>query len=357
MSRSVREDLSDASDRRDLADRLRLAIPAVISSIMPGFKEISEAFRRPPEDVIVGIVEDYIGSLADSIGCGTFEPMEAYLERVDPHWAPSGLGVSHVMHGLFMINDACWDAVKRPGEDPEPFQWWSREAMRMVTEGSVSAINRKLAGELERHRIIEERLVSLQRVSATVLSEVDLESMLQTIVDEAMKLIGANASAIRLVDRESTNLRVIACAGERDSLLSHDALPVHGSLAGYSFRSGEPVISNNIAEDPRISPELRAVSKLRSLMIVPLIVRDAAIGALLVSDRLRGPFTQEDQRLLSLFADQAATAIEHAQLYQQAQHQIAELAALHRISNVISSSLEIEDVFMAIYHEIRQVMT
>jgi signal transduction histidine kinase len=357
MSSGTCEQTSDANERTDLAGRLRAVVPTVIPSIIPNLKEVSEAFRRPPPEVIVGIVEDYISSLANSISCDSLEPMEAFLDRVEPHWAPSGLGVSHVMHGLFVINDACWDQMRQPGDDPQLFQWWGREAMRMVPEGSVAAINRKLAGELERHRVIEERLVSLQRVSATVLSEVDLESMLQTIVDEAMKLIGASAAVIRLVDRESTNLRIIALAGERDSLLSRDAMPVHGSLAGYSFRSGEPVISNNIAQDTRISSDLRQSSKLRSLLIVPLIVREAAIGALLVSDRLRGPFTHEDQRLLSLFADQAATAIEHAQLYRQAQHQIAELAALHRISNVISSSLEIEDVFMAIYHEIRQVMT
>jgi len=90
---------------------------------------------------------------------------------------------------------------------------------------------------------------------------------------------------------------------------------------------------------------------------VPLVVRDSSMGVLLATDRTRGPFTDEDQRLLSLFAAQAAAAIEHAQLHQQAQHQIAELAALHRISTVISSSLEIEDVFSAIYQEIRQVMT
>ena len=357
MPRGLCEESNTASDRIDLAGRLHVAIPAVVSAIISDLKEISEAFRRPPQELIVGIIADYVGSLADSIAGDSFEPMEAFLERVDEHWAPSGLGVSHVMRGLFLINDACWELVQRPTDDPRLFECWGREAMRMVTEGSVAAINRKLAGELERHRVIEERLVSLQRVSATVLSEVDLESMLQTIVDEAMKLIGASAAAIRLVDRDSSNLRIIACAGESDSLLSRDAMPVHGSLAGYSYRSGEPVISNQIEQDTRLSPELRKSSKLRSLLIVPLIVREAAIGALLVSDRLSGPFTQEDQRLLSLFADQAATAIEHAQLYQQAQHQIAELAALHRISNVISSSLEIEDVFLAIYHEIRQVMT
>lgn len=323
---------------------------------MPRLHDLSQAFRDARELTLRSIVTDYIVSLANSIEANSFEPFDGFLARADPHWAPSGLGVSHVMSGLYLISDVCRDFVEQPADDPALFNWWNREAIRIVTEGSVAAINRKLGNELLRHQIIEERLVSLQRVSATVLSEVDLESMLQIIVDEAMKLIGAGAAAIRLVDRDSTSLRVIASAGRSDSLLYRDAMPVHGSLTGYAFRSAEPVISNDIENDPRLSDEIRDASVLRSLLIVPLIVRESAIGVLLVSDRIRGPFTEEDQRLLSLFADQAATAIEHAKLYQQAQHQIAELAALHRISNVISSSLEIEDVFWAIYHEIRQVM-
>ncbi len=260
------------------------------------------------------------------------------------------------MQGMFEINDGARALAGCAEDDQELIGAWMREATRLVTERSVAAINRKLADELDRHRIIEERLLSLQRVNAIVLSEVDLESMLQTIVDEAMHLIGAQAAAIRLVDQESTTLRIIASTGKSDVFLLQESMPIHGSLTGYAFRTGEPVISNDVENDPRLAEEIRSASVLRSLLIVPLEVRESTIGVLLVSDRHGGPFTFEDQRLLSLFAGQAAAAIEHAQLHQQAQHQIAELAALHRLSNVISSSLEIEDVFWAIYQEIRQVM-
>ena len=357
MSRGPTDRPDETLARLDFARRLRPAALAVASNVMPRLQDLSESFHHAPVEVLRTVIEDYVTSLANSIEADSFEPLDGFLERAEPHWAPSGLGVSHVMSALYLINDTCRDLVQQPSDDPAMFVWWCREATRIVTDGSVASINRKLAAELQRHQVIEERLVSLQRVSATVLSEVDLESMLQTIVDEAMTLIGASAAAIRLVDRESTSLRVIASAGRSDSLLYQDAMPVHGSLTGYAFRSGEPVISNDIGSDTRLADEIRDASVLHSLLIVPLIVRESAIGVLLVTDCVRGTFTEEDQRLLSLFADQAAAAIEHAQLYQQAQHQIAELAALHRISNVISSSLEIEDVFWAIYHEIRQVMT
>ncbi len=339
------------------ASRLRVRVPDVVDRTVPRLCEMAQPYRDVPQDVLARIVEDYVSSLADSMRADSFEPFDAFLDRTEQYWAPSGLGVSHVMQGLDLINDTSRQMVECPSDDVVRVDRWMRDATRLVTERSVSAINRKLADELARHRLIEERLFSLQRVSAIVLSEVDLDSMLQTIVEEALQLIGAQAAAIRLVDEESQTLRVIASVGRRESLFHQEAMPIHGSLTGYAFRTGEPVISNNVETDPRLADEIRSASVLHSLLIVPLVVRESSIGVLLVTDRTTGSFTAEDQRLLSLFADQAAAAIEHAQLHQQAQHQIAELAALHRISIVISSSLEIEDVFWAIYHEIRQVMT
>ena len=329
----------------------------VVERVVQPLRDLAQPFRALPEEVLGDIVMDYLTSLTQSMELDSTEPFHEFLERIDQYWAPSGLGVSHVMRGLDLINDASREVAICPDDDASKIDFWAREATRLVTERSVSAINRRLADEIDRHRAIEERLVSLQRVSATVLSEVDLDSMLQTVVEEAMQLIGAQAAAIRLVDEESKSLKVIASAGRSESLLHQDAMPIHGSLTGYAFRSREPVISNDVENDPRLAEDLRTASVLRSLLIVPLVVRESSIGVLLVSDRTGGPFTNEDQRLLGLFADQAAAAIEHAQLHKQAQHQIAELAALHRISTVISSSLEIEEVFWAIYQEIRQVMT
>ena len=341
----------------DYATRLRGRAPMVVERVVQPLRDLAQPFREIPEDILGEIVMDYLTSLTQSMELDSPEPFQKFFERIDQYWAPSGLGVSHVMRGLDLINDASREIAICPDDDAAKIDFWAREATRLVTERSVSAINRRLAEELDRHRAIEERLISLQRVSATVLSEVDLDSMLQTVVEEAMQLIGAQAAAIRLVDEESRSLKVIASAGRSESLLHQDAMPIHGSLTGYAFRSREPVISNDVENDPRLAEDLRTASVLHSLLIVPLVVRESSIGVLLVSDRTGGPFTNEDQRLLSLFADQAAAAIEHAQLHKQAQHQIAELAALHRISTVISSSLEIEEVFSAIYQEIRQVMT
>ncbi len=339
------------------ASRLSERASDVAERAVPQLRDIAEPYRRLPEETLRDLVLDYVRALADSMTRGSLSPFDPFLDEIDQYWAPSGLGVSHVMRGLNLINDVCREVAPCDGDDTVAIEYWAREGTRLVTERSVAAINRKLADELALHRSNEERLVSLQRVSTVVLSEVDVESMLQTIVEEAMQLTGGQAAAIRLIDEETRSLRVIARAGKSDALLFPDAMPIEGSLAGHAYRAGEPVVSNDLEHDPRMSDDIRRASVLRSLLIVPLVVRDSSMGVLLVSDRTNGSFTDEDRRILGLFAAQAAAAIEHARLHEQAQHQIAELAALHRISNVISSSLEIENVFSAIYQEIRQVMT
>ncbi len=357
MSQASNRSFADPAALTGYASRILERAPDVADRVVPLLRDMAEPYRRLPEETLRGLIQDYVHAVADSMTTASMSGFDAFLTEVDQYWAPSGLGVSHVMRGLTLINDVCREVALCDEDDAAAVEYWAREGTRLVTERSVAAINGKLAEELALHRSNEERLVSLQRVSTVVLSEVDVESMLQTIVEEAMRLIGGQAAAIRLVDEESTSLRVIAWAGKSDSLLFPDSMPIDGSLAGYSYRSGEPVVSNDIERDDRMSDTIRRASMLRSLLVVPLVVRDSTMGVLLVSDRTSGPFTDEDLRILGLFAAQAAAAIEHARLHEQAQHQIAELAALHRISNVISSSLEIENVFSAIYQEIRQVMT
>lgn len=357
MSRASDSGSQCESSVSTFATTLRARAPFVVERCLPSLRDIAQPYRDIPHEKLNEMVLDYVTLLSDAIEQESLRPFDSLLGQVDNYWATTGLGVSDVMLGIELINDTAVSAVIGDDDDLPRIQAVARGAARLVIERSVAAINHNMEEELERHRIVEERLFSLQRVSAMVLSEVDLTSMLQTVVDEAMQLIGAEAAAIRLVEAETETLKVIASTGRRESLLHQDAMPIVGSLAGHAYRTGEPVISNDVQNDSRLANDIRSASVLQSLLIVPLVVRDSSIGVLLVSDRTGGPFTNEDQRLLGLFADQAAAAIEHAKLHQQAQHQIAELAALHRISNVISSSLEIEDVFSAIYQEIRQVMT
>jgi signal transduction histidine kinase len=91
-------------------------------------------------------------------------------------------------------------------------------------------------------------------------------------------------------------------------------------------------------------------------LIVPLVARERAIGVITGTSSRMGAFTDQDISILSLFADQAAAAMENARLFEQAHQQIAELEALHRVAQLVSSSLDLDEIFQTLYEEVVRLM-
>jgi adenylate cyclase len=81
---------------------------------------------------------------------------------------------------------------------------------------------------------------------------------------------------------------------------------------------GEPILTTNAQADPRFSAQASVVSySLRSILCVPLKVKDKITGVIYADNRIRaGLFTERDRDLLAAFADQAAMAIENARLFE-----------------------------------------
>src|SRR5262245_44410620 len=106
--------------------------------------------------------------------------------------------------------------------------------------------------------------------------------------------------------------------------------------------------------DPRITEAGRAFARLdghRSVAAVPLLRHDDAIGALAVTRREPGGFTDDEIALLQTFADQAVIAIENARLLSELQTRTSELTrsveqltALGEVGQAVGSSLDLEPV-------------
>lgn len=341
------------------ADQIRRHTDTIVERATPALRSLLRPDRSVDDRDLGRLARSYIDAFAWAIELDDPAPLHGFLEALLTRWPLGGVPIEQVTRGIYEIADIL-RSVLVPDDDRETLdaiERLTREAVATFPNLALTALTAELRGEVERHRIGEERLLSLQRVSAAVTSDLDLDRTLTVLVEEARRLMNSGAAGIRLVDEDAQTLRLIARAGSVDSLLYGDALPIEGPLAGYCFRSGQPLISNDMLNDTRAAPGFRTTSVLRSLVMAPLKVRDRPIGVLLAGNETVGTFTEEDQRILSLFADQAAGAIENGRLYQQAQQQIAELAALQRISSVISSSLDLEAVFRAIYDEIRGIMS
>lgn len=190
--------------------------------------------------------------------------------------------------------------------------------------------NAELYGELQQ-RLAESE--SFNRVLVSLLQKTVLEQVLDIVCAEAQGLIGATGSAVLLLTDQAW-LEVKHRLGR--PLAAIERLPVDGSLAGQVVRKGEPMRLN----DPTVLDQAHVYqwpADLTALLALPLHVNGGIIGVLDVVNKAGG-FTEEDVRLMSVFANQAAMAIEHARLQQQAE-QLAVLEERQRLARELHDSV------------------
>lgn len=137
--------------------------------------------------------------------------------------------------------------------------------------------------------------------------------LLQAIVEVARAIFGARAASVMLLDEDAEELVFEAVTGEGEDTLVGCRIPGNTGIAGWVAASGQPLVVEDVASDPRFArEEARRTGFIpKGLMAVPLVRDDRVLGVLNVLDRPeRRRFSVAEMDLLGLFANQAAIALE-----------------------------------------------
>jgi len=210
------------------------------------------------------------------------------------------------------------------------------ERARLYEQTQQEIVERKQAEEALRQRSSELELLS--RAGQTLTSTLDLDQVLVTVLEEVRRLLGVVASSVWLIDPATDELVCRQATGPRsETVLGWRLAPGEG-LAGRVARSGKSLIVPDAWADER---HFKGVDQqtgltLRSILSVPLRVKQGLIGVLQVADAETDRFKPTHLKLMEPLVATAAIAIEHARLYEQAQQEIterkrAEEALRHRI--------------------------
>jgi two-component system phosphate regulon sensor histidine kinase PhoR len=152
-------------------------------------------------------------------------------------------------------------------------------------------------------------------VGRTVTSLVDLDKVLTTVIEAAVRLTRSEEGSLLLVDDESGELYMRASKNFDEEFARTYRLHLHDSLAEQVVASGKPVIIDES------SPQERPTSSdIHSLIYVPLRLRGRVIGVLGVGNRKAGrSLTDQDKELMVAMADYAAIAIMNAQSFHRSE--------------------------------------
>ncbi|MCL4553933.1 MAG: ATP-binding protein, partial [Actinobacteria bacterium] len=206
--------------------------------------------------------------------------------------------------------------------------------------GSV-ALTRRANYELERK---VEYLKMLTESTRLLSAALDVNRVQGAVVDAAVRLLNGSA-AILLVYDEASGLLEPRCIKGNPNVFPRCGFPPSRGIAGSVFLSQKAEFVPDIAKDPRaivrdIGPEVGSIS----LLSVPLLIREKAIGALNVVSPSLGvehPPSPEQIELLTALASQAAVALENARLFERTalMHEQLRLAGL-RLEAIIDSMPE-----------------
>ncbi len=180
------------------------------------------------------------------------------------------------------------------------------------------------------------QLEKLVEISLTLNSTANLEDLLQFIIKTATEILDCEAASILLFDERRNRLFFAAATSGSDSRkMTLIPVPIDGSLAGTIFREGQPIRLNDVSQDPRhfsgVGQQINFET--RSLLGVPMRIRDKGVGVLEALNKTNGSFSSADEHLLSVLASQAAVAIYNARLIQALQKAYEDLSETDRLKS------------------------
>ena len=160
-------------------------------------------------------------------------------------------------------------------------------------------------------------------------SAFDLQAVLDTLVESAARLCGADTAAIWRPSGDAFQfLANYAFNPEYRSLIERYPVPLgRGSVAGRTLLEGKPVqVSDVLADSEYAAAEVARKGGYRTLLGVPLVREGTPTGVITLQRSRVQPFTDKQIALLTTFADQAVIAIENTRLFEEVQARTRELA-------------------------------
>ncbi len=183
-------------------------------------------------------------------------------------------------------------------------------------------------------------LKALANIGQVVNSSLELDEVLQIVMDTIIRLTEAERGFLMLRD-EHGEMSIRTARNWEKASINQSETSISRSIVGRVVESGEGVITTNAREDPRFGGQESIIAfNLRSILCVPLKLKDDIIGVIYADNRIRsGIFSESERDLLLAFANQAAVAIDNARLFSSLRNTLAEVTELKNLMDDVFASI------------------
>jgi GAF domain-containing protein len=230
------------------------------------------------------------------------------------------------------------------------------QASCALIRGYQNAIDERVLDTQRMTKSLEHRLMALQRINGVSNSAMDLDQTLEVTAQVVADELQVELCSIFFYDEMQRVLTLRATNGPRPLGGMHFTLRLGEGYSGWVANKGRPLLVSDALSDRNFASEACAYpTDLRGLMALPIIFFGSAarlIGVISVQSHEIRDFAQDEINFVEVVAGIAAINIENGRLYEQTDEQLRrkvhELATIHRVSSIIASTLNLDEVLQMI---------
>ncbi len=190
---------------------------------------------------------------------------------------------------------------------------------------------------------------------AIVRAQLDLDGLCELVYQQVSNLVDAHSFHLGLFEGDDLHIKVWVQEGQR---LAPTTFPggQDAGIVGWVSATQQPLLVNDFQEEMEqlpAQPSYHSDHPPRSALFVPLVAAGHTVGSMSVQHPLPNVYTADDLQLLSIIANQAASAIVNAQLFQTVGRRVEQLTTIAQVSSAIAAELDLDALLAKVVELIR----
>ena len=185
----------------------------------------------------------------------------------------------------------------------------------------------------------------LHEVAQLASSARDWDEMLRIVIERTTDAMRVEVSSLYLLERREGVLRLVATNGLNRKFIGKATLRVGEGITGWVANARVPAAVPQVRQDPRFKwiPGVDE-ERFNSMLSVPLLIHDEVVGVVNVQSVAERAFDRDEIEYLQTIANLVAGIIEKGRLQREAERKLREVSALFEVSNILTSTLELDEV-------------
>jgi ligand-binding sensor domain-containing protein/nitrate/nitrite-specific signal transduction histidine kinase len=254
-------------------------------------------------------------------------------------------------------NDGVWNELETPITvtivPPIWATWWFQGlAVLILVVGIVAGIRFRVKNIQARTEELESQvadrtreLAALNTIASVVSSSLETEKILHDALEKVLELMQIEAGGIYMLKEGSETLSIRAHKGLSDDYVAEvDDLMIGEGFSGRVVQSGEPLVVEDVTNDPRVTRTIVKEEAYHTLVVLPLISGGKVLGAMFLISRQDREFTKKEIELLVAIGGQIGGAVENARFYKEEHRRSEQFMVLAEVGRRVSSILDVNEV-------------